>query len=120
VLNQFPEFVAFRAGKHSDEEVHPETSEPILSHPISSATPDERIDQAEKEISKNLQSKLLERILELSPAFFEKLVLELVVKMDYGGAGAIAEETGGSGDGGFVGIVRPLRNAEIVCDEISW
>jgi restriction system protein len=106
VLNQFPEFVAFRADKHSGEEAHPEPAESIPSHPISSATPDERIDQAEKEISKNLQSRLLERILELSPAFFEKLVLELIVKMDYGGAGAIAEKTGGSGDEGFDGTVN--------------
>jgi restriction system protein len=71
------------------------------------ATPEEAIDGAEKEISGNLQSQLLERIFELSPTFFEQLVLELIVKMGYGGAkGAIAERTGGSGDEGFDGIVN--------------
>jgi hypothetical protein len=106
VLNQFPEFVAFRS-KHSDEEVEPKSGETIPLHPIGSATPEEAIDVAEKEISGNLQSQLLERIFELSPAFFEQLVLELIVKMGYGGAkGAIAEKTGGSGDEGFDGIVN--------------
>jgi restriction system protein len=108
VLNHFPEFVAFRSGKLSDEkEAHPESGEAIIPHPIGSATPEEAIDAAEKEISQNLQSQLLERIYELSPTFFEQLVLELIVKMGYGGAkGAIAERTGGSGDEGFDGIVN--------------
>src|ERR1035437_3554122 len=115
VLNQFPEFVAFRSGKQSDEE-HPESGEVIPPHPIGSATPEEAIDAAEKEISQNLQSQLLERIYELSPTFFEQLVLELIVKMGYGGAkGAIAERTGGSGDEGFDGIVNedPLGRDKI-------
>jgi restriction system protein len=105
VLDQFPEFVAFRSGKTSDEEIHPKVSK--LPAPIGSATPDEAIDEAEKEISQNLQSQLLDRVLELSPAFFEQLVLELIVKMGYGGAqGAIAEKIGGTGDEGFDGIVN--------------
>jgi restriction system protein len=100
VLNQFPEFVAFRSSKPSDEVTHPEVRN-------GSATPDEAIDAAEKEISQNLQAQLLDRIFELSPAFFEQLVLELIVKMGYGGAqGALAERTGGTGDEGFDGIVN--------------
>jgi restriction system protein len=107
VLNQFPEFAAFRAGKPSDEEGHTESGEVISSQPIASATPEEAIDAAEKEIIKTLQSQLLERVLGLSWNFFEQLVLDLIVKMGYGGAkGAIAEKTGGSGDGGFDGIVN--------------
>ena len=47
VLNQFPEFVAFRS-KHSDEEVEPKSGETIPLHPIGSATPEEAIDVAEK------------------------------------------------------------------------
>jgi restriction system protein len=105
VLNQFPEFVAFRSSKPSEEHTQTEASEP--SAPNGSATPDEAIDAAEKEISQNLQAQLLDRIFELSPAFFEQLVLELIVKMGYGGAlGALAEKTGGTGDEGFDGIVN--------------
>jgi restriction system protein len=107
VLNQFPEFLAFRTAKHSDEKTHVDAAEATASHLIASVTPDEAIDAAQKEISKNLQSQLLERILEMSPAFFEQLVLNLIVKMGYGGeVGALAERTGGSGDEGFDGIVN--------------
>ncbi len=106
VLNQFPEFVTFRSRKPSDEEIHAETGGPTVPQ-IASATPEEAIDEAETEISQSLQSQLLDRIFELSPAFFEQLVLELIVKMGYGGAqGALAEKTGGTGDEGFDGIVN--------------
>jgi restriction system protein len=109
VLNQFPEFVAFRSGKPSEEESHPETGGTIPPHPIDSATPDEAIDGAEKEITENLKSQLLERIFERSSDFFERLVLNLIVAMKYGGTGkgTIAEWTGeGGGDEGFDGIVN--------------
>ncbi len=106
ILNQFPEFVAFRS-KHSDEEAQSAASEPSAPHPISSATPEEAIEGAEEEISQNLRSQLMERIFELSPTFFEQLVLDLIVAMKYGGVkGALAERTGGSGDEGFDGIVN--------------
>ena len=50
---------------------------------------------------------MLDRIFELSPTFFEQLVLDLIVAMKYGGVnGAISERTGGSGDEGFDGIVN--------------
>jgi restriction system protein len=104
VLNEFPEFVAFRTGH---EENQHETVETIPPHPIGAATPEEAIDGAEKEISQNLQSQLLERIFELSPTFFEQLVLDLIKAMGYGDKkGAISERTGGSGDEGFDGIVN--------------
>jgi restriction system protein len=106
ILNQFPEFVAFRT-KHSDEEVQPVPGRMTAPQTIASVTPEEAIQEAEEELSQNLQSQLLERISELSPTFFEQLVLELIVKMGYGGKnGAIAEKTGASGDEGFDGIVN--------------
>jgi restriction system protein len=116
VLKQFPEFVAFRS-KQPEEEAHPESGVAIPPHPIGSATPEEAIQGAVEEIFGNLQSQLLERIFELSPAFFEQLVLDLIVKMDYGGEkGAIAERTGGSGDEGFDGIVN---QDPLVCPVIA-
>jgi restriction system protein len=106
ILNQFPEFVAFRS-KHSDEETESAPSTASPPHPINSATPEEAIEGAEEEISQNLRSQLLERIFEMSPTFFEQLVLDLIVAMKYGGVkGALAERTGGSGDEGFDGIVN--------------
>jgi restriction system protein len=106
ILDQFPEFVAFRS-KHVDEETHSGSDETIPPQSIGSATPEEAIQAAEEEISQNLRGQLLERIFELSPTFFEQLVLDLIVAMKYGGAKvALAERTGGSGDEGFDGIIN--------------
>jgi restriction system protein len=106
VLNQFPEFVAFRT-KHTEDESNVESAGTIPPQPIGSATPDEAIDGAEKEITVNLQSQLLESIFERTPEFFERLVLDLIKAMGYSDKkGAIAEKTGGSGDEGFDGIVN--------------
>ena len=106
ILDQFPEFVAFRS-KHADEETYSGSGEAVHPQSIGSATPEEAIQAAEEEISQNLRSQLLERIFELSPTFFEQLVLDLILAMNYGGAkGALAERTGGSGDEGFDGIIN--------------
>jgi restriction system protein len=106
VLNQFPEFIAFRT-KHSDDEKGVILGEPTLSVSNSSQTPDEAIQVALEEISANLQSQLLDRIFELSPGFFEQLVVDLIVAMGYGGSkGAVAQRLGGSGDEGIDGIVN--------------
>jgi restriction system protein len=107
VLNQFPEFVAFRSVTPGDalgDSDHIKLKPPQT---VSPATPEEAIQKAEEEILQNLRSQLLDHVLTLSPTFFEQLVLDLIVAMKYGGtSGAIAERTGGSGDEGFDGIVN--------------
>lgn len=106
VLNQFPEFVEFRT-KKNDEATHPASTKDISTPSIGSATPEEAIQAAEEEISENLQGQLIERIFELSPAFFEQLVVDLIVAMGYGGSrGAVAQRLGKSGDEGIDGIVN--------------
>src|SRR5438046_7228487 len=86
VLDQLEECRTFRTAKlHAstakDEE---QPSVPALE----AATPEERVEGAAKEIEEDLQAELLERVVKASPAFFEKLVVELLVAMNYGGAGA--------------------------------
>ena len=49
--------------------------------PQTTSTPEEAIQQAETQISNNLKSLILERISELSPTFFERLVVDLIVAM---------------------------------------
>ena len=57
-----------------------------------------------------LADELLSRILECSPEFFENLVVELLVKMGYGGSRRDAgERVGQSGDGGIDGIIKEDR-----------
>jgi restriction system protein len=51
-----------------------------------SSTSDEQIAAASKTLDQALRDALLARILEASPAFFEKLIVDLLLKMGYGGA----------------------------------
>lgn len=70
--------------------------------------PDELIANAEHANRAEVESDVLARVRELSPEAFERLVIRLLVAMDYGTAGT-AEHTGRSGDEGIDGIIH--RNA---------
>jgi restriction system protein len=106
VLRQFPEFVTFQTPKALDQEEPTVTARDIeLSQ--TTATPEEAIQQAENQILANLRSQLLERIRALSPSFFERLVIDLIVAMGYGGSRSnVAHRLGKSGDEGIDGVVN--------------
>lgn len=73
-------------------------------------TPEENIEQAHLRIRGELAQELLQKILNCTPAFFENLVVELLVKMGYGGSRKDAgERVGHSGDGGIDGIIKEDR-----------
>lgn len=70
------------------------------------ATPEDRIASAVSEIEANLADNLLERLLESTPAFFEKAVVDLLVAMGYGrGRDGAGRRLGRSGDGGIDGVI---------------
>lgn len=71
-------------------------------------TPDERIEQAFGELNSVLKASLLEKIQSATPAFFEQLVVKLLVKLGYGNA-AQATVEGRPGDGGIDGIIAEDR-----------
>jgi restriction system protein len=106
-LRQFPEFVAFQTPK-ADQDKGIEISErPEAPQDLVSATPEEAIQAAEATIAANLRAQLLERIAELSPTFFERLVVDLIVAMGYGGdRQSVAQRLGRSGDQGIDGLVN--------------
>lgn len=111
VLKQFPEFLAFHAPTTTGEAVPASEDqatvdiEPLTDIPT--VTPEEAIQSAEDTILANLRSQLLGRIGELSPAFFERLVVDLIVAMGYGGNRQIvAKRLGKSGDEGIDGVVN--------------
>ncbi len=65
---------------------------------------------AYQRVRKNLEVELLEQIKDASPAFFERLVVDLVVSMGYGGTRKDAGRAiGRSGDGGIDGIIKEDR-----------
>lgn len=74
------------------------------------ATPEEILDGSYQRIRKNLALELLSKIKACSPSFFENLVVELLVKMGYGGTIQEAGKSiGKSGDGGIDGIIKEDR-----------
>lgn len=107
ILKQFPEFVAFQTAKPQSERSDGSPSPLYATPPSETATPDEAIQAAESEISRSLRSQLLDRIAELSPAFFEGLVVDLIVSMGYGGSRErVMQRLGKSGDEGIDGVVN--------------
>ena len=67
------------------------------------------IEQNYQEHRYKLKEELLQKIMDNPPDFFEELVLDLLVKMGYGGSRADAEAVGRSGDGGIDGIINQDR-----------
>lgn len=72
--------------------------------------PEEQIEVASKELEKILQSDLLEVILNNSPAFFERLIVDLLIAMGYGsGKSEMGQTLGQTGDGGVDGVINEDR-----------
>ncbi len=102
-LDQFPGYREFRAGKKAAVA----TPVPI---DVAAMTPQEHIDLGYQQIRDDLASELLQRIKECSPAFFEQLVVDLLVAMGYGGSRQDAgRAVGKGGDGGVDGIIKEDR-----------
>lgn len=105
VLKEFPEFVEFQNLKKEDETTLAKEENNIES--ISRQTPQELIDSAYQNIRSSLAQELLERIKGLTPIFFEKLVLDLLLKMGYGGSIKDAgRSTKLTNDEGIDGIIK--------------
>ena len=68
------------------------------------------METAYQKVRKELAQELLKQIKQCTPAFFEKLVIDLLVKMGYGGTRRDAgQAVGRTGDGGIDGIIREDR-----------
>ena len=72
-------------------------------------TTEESIEVNYQQIKKELAEGLLQQIKKNSPAFFEELVIDLLVAMGYGGSREDAQAVGRSGDGGIDGIINEDR-----------
>lgn len=73
-------------------------------------TPEELIEEGYQSIRDSLAAELLSEVKTASPQFFERLVVELLVKMGYGGSRKDAGEAiGKSGDEGIDGIIKEDR-----------
>jgi len=107
LLERYEEFREFRTAAPRNDEVRLPKEAGL---DIQSATPEELLDQAYQSIRDELTSDILARVKASSPAFFENLVVELLLKMGYGGNRAEAGRAiGGTGDEGIDGIISEDR-----------
>jgi restriction system protein len=104
-LEQYEEFRKFKSTKHKKKtEIKPSSSV------TEEATPEEALEGAYEGLRDNLISELLEQLKASSSSLFEKIVVELLVKMGYGGTRKDAGKAiGGSGDEGIDGIIKEDR-----------
>jgi restriction system protein len=101
-LERYPEFVEFMSKSTA--------TKTDTTVPTEERTPREVMEDAYATIRTQLASELLERIAQSSPQFFERLVVDLLVNMGYGGTRKDAgEAVGGSGDEGIDGIIKEDR-----------
>lgn len=103
-LKQFEEYKEFQTGPKTEKksEAQPPTSDAL--------TPVEHIEFGFKKIREELELELIEKVKAGSPAFFERVVVELLVAMGYGGSRKDAGQTlGKSGDGGIDGVIKEDR-----------
>jgi restriction system protein len=103
-LRQFPEYVEFRKVTKKARESKEKEEE------LEELTPEEDLESAYQQIREDLAEKLLSYVLNSGAGFFEKLVVELLVKMGYGGSRReAARAVGTSGDEGIDGIIDEDR-----------
>ena len=103
-LKQFPEFRAALKPRR------PRTRKKVPVEPESggfSGAPEEAIESAYRVRRESLAAELLQSVLEAPPEFFERLVVDLLVQMGYGGSREEAGEAiGQSGDEGIDGRIK--------------
>jgi len=98
-LMQFPGYVEFRTGG---------TKDPVKSKtPKEDFSPEETLEYSYQKLRDNIAQELINNVKSCSPEFFEKLVIDLLLNMGYGGSRKDAGEAiGKSGDGGIDGIIK--------------
>lgn len=112
-LEQYPEYLDFKL-RRGEQRTPFKTTDSCEQAPIpelpegqSDSTPEELFSQAYQRLRGNLEAELLEQIKASSPAFFERLVIDLLVAMGYGGSRRDAGRAmGKSGDGGIDGMIK--------------
>ncbi|MGM7317562.1 restriction endonuclease [Idiomarina sp. ST10R2A5] len=105
-LRQFDEFQEFT---NQTSESNSDTN-PAQEVASDEATPTEAIEAAYQRLRAELASEIMSQIKDSSPIFFERLVVDLMIKMGYGGSRKEAgEATRPSADGGIDGIIREDR-----------
>lgn len=113
-LMQFESFANYKLGISKDNQgngcIEDAVTASLVVQADDTRTPDEIIIEATELLKDSLKSDLLKLVKENSPAFFERLVVDLLVAMGYGGSHQdAAQAIGKTSDGGIDGIISEDR-----------
>ncbi len=101
-LKQYPSFIVWSGAPNRSKKNKPEIDQ-------GSATPREVLEAAYKQLRRQTEADILERLRAATAAFLERTVVELLVTMGYGGSVAETSRalvTGKTGDGGIDGVIN--------------
>jgi restriction system protein len=108
LLKQFPEFL--HAVDSKDDGQPGDGFKAEVTEQPEKQTPQEVLDNAYQQIRRELADELLQTVRSATPAFFEHVVVELLVAMGYGGSLTDAgKAVGRTGDDGIDGIIKEDR-----------
>lgn len=106
-LKDYEGFCEFYSGQKSSDD---DAGSVAIAPSVDTDTPEEQIETAYQAVQSALRAELLERIVQNSPAFFEQLIVDLLIAMGYGGSYKnAATQLGRSGDGGVDGVINEDR-----------
>jgi restriction system protein len=104
-LERYPEYQAFRSLRRQEDK--PGLEEEDI---FQKATPEELMESGYRQLRTALAADVLSQVKSASPAFFERMVVDLLLRMGYGGTREDAGQVvGKSGDGGIDGIIKEDR-----------
>jgi restriction system protein len=99
VLERYPEFSAWRRPERAPP--------PSPNEDAESENPEEAIASSFELLNASLAREIVERVHSFSPAFFERLIVDLLVRMGYGGGRLeMGRALGRVGDGGVDGVIK--------------
>lgn len=102
-LKQFQDFRDSMIFRSSEQDLEP-------FHALGIGTPEETLEAAYQKLRQDLASEIIQTLKNCSPIFFERLVVDVLVKMGYGGTRQDAgKAVGRSGDDGIDGIIKEDR-----------
>jgi restriction system protein len=89
----------------ADDSSVPAVALEVSAVDVVTASPDDRLESALAELRHTVSAELLEALSQVTPQYFETIVLELLHRMGYGTSREDVQRVGGVGDGGIDGVI---------------
>lgn len=101
----FPEYIEFKNRSKAGAAPGTRSGMTVAEITEQTATPEEVLDNAFRELNDSLVTEILDRVKEMPPVFFEQLIVQLMLRLGYGGAFGEGQRLGRTADGGVDGVI---------------